>query len=141
MITRKADARWAGELKTGEGHIRLGSGAFEGNYSFGTRFESATGTNPEELLGAANAACFSMALSSALSKAGHAPKSIATTAEVQADKVGDKFTITGITLTTVGDVPGISAEEFQKFAEETKTGCIISRALSAVPKTLKASLA
>lgn len=141
MITRKSDARWTGELKTGKGHIRLGSGAFEGSYSFGARFESAAGTNPEELIGAANAACFSMALSSALAKAGHTPKSVATTAEVQLEKVGDQMTITGITLTTVGDVPGISAEEFQKLAEETKTGCIVSRALSAVPKTLKASLA
>jgi osmotically inducible protein OsmC len=140
MITRKADARWEGELKTGSGTIRLGSGAFEGKYSFGTRFEGAPGTNPEELLGAAHAGCFSMALNLALTKAGHTPKSIATTAEVHMDKVGAGMGITGITLTTVGDVPGIKAEEFQALAEETRTGCILSRALAAVPISLKASL-
>jgi osmotically inducible protein OsmC len=140
MITRKAEARWEGELKTGSGTVRLGSGAFEGKYSFGTRFEGAPGTNPEELLGAAHAGCFSMALNAALSKAGHTPKSIATTAEVQMDKVGGGMGITGIVLTTVGDVPGIKAEEFQALAEETKVSCILSRALAAVPISLKATL-
>jgi osmotically inducible protein OsmC len=140
MITRKSDARWEGELKSGSGSLRLGSGAFEGKYSFGTRFEGAPGTNPEELLAAAHAACFSMALNLALSNAGHAARSVATTAEVQMDKVGGGMSIVGITLTTVGDVPGIKADEFQALAESTKTGCIVSRALSAVPMTLKATL-
>lgn len=140
MITRKSDARWEGELKTGSGRIRLGSGAFEGKYSFGTRFEGAPGTNPEELLAAAHSACFSMALNLAISTAGHSAKSVATTAEVHMDKVGGGMTITGITLTTVAEVPGLKAEEFQALAENTKVNCIVSRALSAVPMTLKATL-
>lgn len=140
MITRKSDARWEGELKTGSGTIRLGSGAFEGKYSFGTRFEGSPGTNPEELLAAAHAGCFSMALNLALSTAGHSAKSVATTAEVHMDKVGAAMTITGITITTVAEVPGLKPEEFQAFAESTKVNCIVSRALSAVPMTLKATL-
>lgn len=140
MITRKADARWEGELKTGAGHIRLGSGAFEGKYSFGTRFEGAPGTNPEELLGAAHAGCYTMAFNLMLATAGHPAKHVATTVEVHMDKVADKMTIVGITLTTVGDVPGISLEKFQEIAEDAKKNCIVSRALS-VPMTLKASLA
>lgn len=140
MITRKADARWTGELKTGAGHIRLGSGAFEGKYSFGTRFEAEPGTNPEELLGAAHAACFTMALNNMLFQAGHAPKTVGTNVEVRLEKVDDKMTVTGITLTTVGEVPGISGETFQEFAENARKNCIISRALS-VPITLKAALA
>lgn len=140
MIDRKADARWEGDLKGGKGNIRLGSGAFEGKYSFGTRFEGAPGTNPEELLGAAHAACFTMALSATLAKAGHTPKSVETTAVVHLDKVGDAFSVTGIDLVTRGDVPGISAEDFQKWANDTKTNCIISRALAAVPVKLEATL-
>jgi osmotically inducible protein OsmC len=140
MINRKADARWEGDLKGGKGNVKLGSGAFEGAYSFGTRFESAKGTNPEELLGAAHAGCFSMALSLALSQAGHPPKSVNTTATVQLDKVGGGFGITGITLDTRGDVPGVSEADFKRLAEETKTGCIISRALAGVPMTVNAKL-
>jgi osmotically inducible protein OsmC len=140
MITRKSDARWEGELKSGAGHIRLGSGAFEGKYSFGTRFEGAPGTNPEELLAAAHAGCYSMAFNLMLSMAGHNAKSIATTAEVHMDKVGAGMSITGITITTVGDVPGIKNEEFQTIAENAKVNCIVSKALSAVPMTLKATL-
>ncbi len=141
MITRKADARWEGDLKAGKGNIRLGSGAFEGKYSFGTRFEGSPGTNPEELLGAAHAACFTMALSAALARAGHTPTSVDTTASVHLDKVNDAFSITGIDVVTRGVVPGLSLEEFQRFAEDTKKGCIISRALAAVPMTVAASLA
>jgi osmotically inducible protein OsmC len=140
MIDRKAEARWEGDLKGGKGSIRLGSGAFEGEYSFGTRFESSPGTNPEELLGAAHAGCFSMALSVGLSKAGHPPTSIETSAVVHLDKVGEGFSITGVDLTTVGRVPGISAQDFERLAEEAKKNCIVSRALS-VPMNLKATLA
>ena len=140
-MDRNASARWTGDLKSGKGSIKLGSGTFEGAYSFGTRFENAPGTNPEELLGAAHAACFSMALSHALAQAGHVVTSVDTTATVHANKVGEGFTITGIDLVTRGVVPGLSAADFQKHAEATKTGCIISRALSAVPMTLKATLA
>lgn len=139
-MERTAQAQWSGDLKGGKGSIKLGSGAFEGHYSFGTRFESAPGTNPEELLGAAHAGCFSMALALALSTAGHPPKSIATTAKVRLEKVGAGFGITGIELTTRGDVPGVSAADFKRMAEETKVGCIISKALSAVPMKVDAEL-
>lgn len=140
MTDRKADAHWEGPLREGNGTIRLGSGAFEGKYSFGTRFEGSPGTNPEELLGAAHAGCFTMALSLMLGKAGHPPTSLDTTATVHLDKVGEGFAITGIDLTTRGRVPGISAEDFQRIAEDAKTNCIVSKALSGVPMKLAATL-
>ena len=130
MIHRRADARWEGDLKQGKGHIKLGSGVFEGPYHFGTRFEDAPGTNPEELLGAAHAACFTMALSHMLSGAGHVPTRVETTATVHLEKVGEAMSITGIDLRTVGRVPGLSAEEFQRWAENSRANCIVSRALS-----------
>lgn len=139
-MDRKADARWAGDLKTGQGHIRLGSGAFEGPYSFMSRFESGSGTNPEELLGAAHAGCFSMALALALAQAGHTATRVTTTATVHLSNTGSGFAITGIDLMTRGLVPGISAAEFERLAQETKVGCIVSRALAAVPMTLDAQL-
>jgi osmotically inducible protein OsmC len=138
-MDRKAEARWEGDLRGGRGNIKLGSGAFEGSYSFGTRFEGAAGTNPEELLGAAHAGCFSMALSLFLSNAGHKPTKIETAATVHLNKVGEGFSITGIDLSTRGQVPGISAADFQRVAEDAKTNCIVSRALS-VPITLSATL-
>jgi len=139
-MDRKADARWTGDLKTGNGNVRLGSGSFDGPYSFSTRFEDGQGTNPEELLGAAHAACYSMALNNSLFKAGHQPRSINTTAAVHLTKGDAGFGISAIALTTRGAVPGISAAEFQKFAEEMLGGCIVSKALSAVPMTLDAEL-
>ncbi len=138
-MDRKAEARWEGDLRGGRGKIKLGSGAFEGNYSFGTRFEGAPGTNPEELLGAAHAGCFSMALSLFLGNAGHTPTKIETAATVHLNKVGEGFAITGIDLATRGLVPGISAAEFQRMAEDAKANCIVSKAL-AVPITLTATL-
>jgi osmotically inducible protein OsmC len=140
-MQRTATAVWTGDLKAGSGTVRVGSGAFEGPYSFRTRFEDAPGTNPEELLGAAHAGCFAMALSLALSTAGHVPTAIDTTATVTMEKVGDKLTITRIDLAVRGQVPGIAPAEFARLAEETKTGCIVSRALAAVPMTLDARLA
>jgi osmotically inducible protein OsmC len=140
-MDRKAEARWSGDLKTGKGSVKLGSGAFEGQYSFGSRFESGTGTNPEELLGAAHAGCFTMALSHALAMSGHPPTSVTTTATVHLQKTGEKFGITGIDLVTRGKVPGVSAAEFQRLAEDAKVNCIISRALASVPMTLDAQLA
>lgn len=139
-MDRNATARWEGDLKAGKGTIRLGSGAFEGKYSFSTRFEGAPGTNPEELLGAAHAGCFSMALSLMLGTAGHPPASIDTKATVHLEKVGPGFAVTGIDLTTTGKVPGISAAEFQQHAENAKANCIISKVL-AVPIRLVATLA
>jgi osmotically inducible protein OsmC len=139
-MERKADARWEGDLKGGKGTLKLGSGSFEGSYSFGTRFESSPGTNPEELLGAAHAGCFSMALSLMLGTAGHPPERIDTTATVHLDKVGEGFAITRIELATRGRVPGISAADFQRIADNAKANCIVSKALSAVPTTLTARL-
>jgi len=138
MITRKSDARWEGDLKGGKGSIKLGSGAFEGSYSAGSRFETAKGTNPEELLGAAHAACFSMAFALGLSNAGFVPKSVATTATVSMDRTEAGMTITGIALETQAEVPGVSDADFQRIGNETKSGCIISRALASVPMTLSA---
>lgn len=139
-MDRSSEARWTGDLKTGKGMVKLGNGGFETQYSFASRFESGTGTNPEELLGAAHAGCYSMALNNTLAKAGHLPTSITTTATVHLTKGDAGFGISGITLTTRGVVPGITADEFQKAAEDTKTGCIVSKALSAVPMTLDAQL-
>jgi len=139
VITRKASAKWAGELKSGTGTVRLGSGAFEGKYSFGTRFEGAPGTNPEELLGAAHAGCFSMALNLGISQAGFAAEYVDTTAEVQMDKVDGGMSIVNIKLTTRAKVPGLSKEKFAELAEGMKVNCIISKALS-VPMTLDATL-
>lgn len=139
-MDRRAEARWNGDLKAGHGSVKLGSGAFEGRYSFTSRFESGTGTNPEELLGAAHAACYSMALAAGLAKAGHAPKSVHTAATVHLTKSDAGFSISGIDLVTRGEVPGLPAAEFAKFAEETKKGCIVSRALASVPMTVDAAL-
>ena len=139
-MERTAEARWDGDLRSGRGTIRLGSGAFEGNYSFGTRFESAPGTNPEELIGAAHAGCFSMALSAGLTKAGKPPKRIETTAKVHLDKVGEGFAITGIDLVTQGEVPGLSKEDFERIAQDAKANCPVSKALGAVPIRLQATL-
>lgn len=139
-MDRSSEARWTGDLKSGKGIVKIGSGGFESPYSFASRFETSTGTNPEELLGAAHAGCYSMALNSSLAKAGYLPTSITTTATVHLTKGDAGFSISGITLTTRGVVPGITAAEFQKAAEDTKTGCIVSKALSAVPMTLDAQL-
>jgi osmotically inducible protein OsmC len=139
-MDRRAEARWNGDLKSGNGNVKVESGSIDTQYSFTSRFESGTGTNPEELLGAAHAACYSMALSAGLGKAGHAPKSVHTTATVHLTKGDAGFSISGIDLVTRGDVPGLSAADFKKFAEETKAGCIVSRALSAVPMTVDAQL-
>jgi osmotically inducible protein OsmC len=140
MPTRTSSARWQGTLKEGAGNLALGSGAFEGSYSFPSRFESGQGTNPEELLAAAHAACYSMALANALSSAGHTVNSVETTAAVHLDKGESGVSITRIDLKTRGDVPGLDEAEFVKQAEATKTGCIVSRALSAVDMTLDAKL-
>ena len=140
MPTRNAEATWNGNLKEGNGQIKLGSGAFEGRYSFGTRFENAPGTNPEELIGAAHAGCFSMALAAGLGKAGFNPKRVHTTAAVQLEKVGDGFKITKIQLRTDAQVPGIDPKTFQEHAEKAKKGCPVSQALAATDIQLEARL-
>ncbi len=141
MPVRKASAVWNGDLFKGNGKMKFGSGAFEGNYSFGSRFEEAKGTNPEELIGAANAGCFSMAFSAALAENGYKPKSVATSAKVHIDKVGDGFKITTIELDMQATVPSITEDEFQKLAEAAKTNCPVSQALKGVEIRLKAKLA
>lgn len=140
MATRTSSARWQGTLKDGSGTMALGSGAYEGSYSFVSRFESGEGTNPEELIAAAHAGCFSMALSNMLSQAGHPPTAVDTRASVHLEKVDGGFGITRIDLVTTGDVPGIDEAEFRKHAEAAKIGCPVSKALSAVEITLDATL-
>jgi osmotically inducible protein OsmC len=141
MPTRNSSAEWRGNLREGSGTLSLGSGAFEGQYSFSSRFESGTGTNPEELIAAAHAGCYSMALSNMLNQAGHPPTSVKTTASVHLGQVEGGFAITRIDLETTGEVPGIDEAEFIKTAEAAKEGCIVSRALAAVEITLSAKLA
>ncbi|MEV0392830.1 OsmC family protein [Polymorphospora rubra] len=130
MPIRTAAARWQGNLTEGSGTIRTGKGGYEGNYSFKSRFEEGEGTNPEELIGAAHAGCFSMAFSKGLADAGHTPTSVETTAKVHFDKTEAGMTVTRIDLETVGDVPGIDEAEFTKLAEAAKANCPISRLLS-----------
>src|ERR671922_631444 len=115
MPARTAKAVWEGSLQEGKGTMRLGSGAFEGGYSFSSRFEEGKGTNPEELIGAAHAGCFSMSLAHALSQAGHPPKRVSTKAEVNLSKVEGGFKITSIELHTQAEVPGIEEKEFLKY--------------------------
>ncbi|MBW3584231.1 MAG: OsmC family protein [Euryarchaeota archaeon] len=129
MITRNATARWEGDLPKGNGTMNLPNGRFEGPYTFASRFESGKGTNPEELIGAAHAGCFSMALANTIAKAGNTPNRIETTATVHLDK--DKGKIVKVELEVNGDVPGIDAEAFQKFAEDAKTNCPVSKSINA----------
>ena len=141
MITRTASAVWEGNLAKGNGKVKLGSGAFEGAYAFTSRFgDGSGGTNPEELIGAAHAGCFSMALSHILAEAGFTPTRVATKAAVKMDKVGDGFKIVRIELTTEADVPGIDEATFLEHAQTAKTGCPVSQALASVEITLHATL-
>lgn len=140
MPTRNATAVWTGAIKEGNGTMKLGSGAYEGRYSFGSRFESDPGTNPEELIGAAHAGCFSMALSGFIGRAGHSPESITTKAKVHIDKDGDGFTITRIELDTEASVPGLDDAGFQELANTAKEKCPVSRALAGVEISLDARL-
>ncbi|MGH9765936.1 MAG: OsmC family protein, partial [Blastocatellia bacterium] len=116
MVTRTGNAVWEGTLKEGKGSVKLGSGAYEGPYSFTSRFENGKGTNPEELIGAAHAGCFSMALANELAQAGHPAKRVSTTAKVHLEKTGDGFRITSIDLNTEAEVPGIDEQTFLKQA-------------------------
>ena len=140
MATRTGSAVWEGTLKQGKGNLKLGSGAFEGAYSFSSRFEEGKGTNPEELIGAAEAACYSMALSANLEKAGHPAKRISTTATVKLEMVDGGPKITTIDLNTEADVPGIDDTKFQEQAELAKNNCPVSVALSGTQINLAAKL-
>jgi osmotically inducible protein OsmC len=141
MPTRKAEAQWEGNLAEGQGNLKVGSGAFEGPYSFKSRFEEGqSATNPEELIGAAHAGCFTMALVAALSRAGHKPTRIHTTAQVKLEKVGDAFSITKIDLDTEAEIPGIDDAIFQQFARDAKQNCPVSKALAGTEIALTARL-
>jgi osmotically inducible protein OsmC len=140
-MIRHAEAKWNGSLKEGSGHLKVETGALDSAYSFRSRFEGGGETNPEELLAASHAGCFSMALSAMLSGAGHPPKSIDTKAAVHLNQVSGSWAVTKIELETVAEVPGLDADGFQKLAHDAKTNCPISKALAAVDIELKATLA
>lgn len=140
MADRKATANWKGTIKKGGGKIALGSGLFEGNYSFATRMEDAPGTNPEELLGASLAGCYTMALNAALEREGKPAKSVWSQANVHLGKDDSGFVIKGIDLEAKAEVDGIDENAFLAIAEKTKQTCPISKALAAVPITLDAQL-
>jgi len=142
MATRNGSAEWKGDLKGGSGTVRVGDGVFEGAYSFSSRFEDGEGTNPEELIGAAHAACFTMALSLVLTEAEHPPDSLRSEAKVQLRLIDGLPTIARIDLEVEGSVTGVDEETFRGFAEKAKDGCVVSRALTGVPEiTLSARLA
>ena len=142
MSDRKADARWTGDLKGGEGTLSLGSGAYEGKYTFRSRFEDGEGgTNPEELVAAAHAGCFSMQVANELDQVGHTVDSVETTASVTLRQQDGLPTITTIHLDTKVTAPGLDDEQFQRVAEEARANCIISRALAGPEITLDAELA
>ncbi len=141
MPARTAEAEWKGNLPEGEGKMAFGGGAFEGQYSFKSRFEEGEGTNPEELIAAAHAGCFSMFLANVLSEAGHEPESVKTTAKVSLDPDDGGFSITRSDLDSVVTVAGLEDAEFQRYAGEAKRGCPVSRALGAIEIGLEARLA
>jgi osmotically inducible protein OsmC len=140
MAIRKANAEWKGDLFNGAGTLSLGSGAYTGAYTFKSRMEDGAGTNPEELIAAAHAGCYSMALSAMLAGAGQTPESVRTQALVHFDKVGEGFAITKIELNCEASIPGIDDATFQKFAADAKAGCPVSRALAATEIVLSAKL-
>jgi lipoyl-dependent peroxiredoxin len=140
MVSRQSSAVWEGNLKQGRGKMKLASGAYEGPYTFLSRFEQGAGTNPEELIAAAHAGCFSMAFAADLSKKGYVPKSVRTTAAVSLDIVGGAAQITGIQLKTEVDLPGIEEKLFLEIAAGAKANCPVSKALAATPITLEAKL-
>jgi osmotically inducible protein OsmC len=140
MVDRTAEAEWKGGLQDGSGHMKFGSGAFDGAYSYNSRFMQGQGTNPEELIAAAHAGCFSMALSAGLARAGHAPKRVHTTAKATLEKAEGGFAITHIALDTEADVPGLDEASFKQQAEAAKNSCPVSKALAGVTITLSARL-
>lgn len=141
MPTRDGTAEWKGDLRDGTGTVTVASGLFDGKYSFRTRFEDDPGTNPEELIGAAHAGCYSMALSNMLSEAGHVPESVRTVARVHLRMIEAAPTINRIDLVCEGRVPGIDQAQFTEIAEQAKAGCPVSRALAGVEEiTLEATL-
>jgi lipoyl-dependent peroxiredoxin len=133
MTARSGKAEWYGSVKSGSGTITVGDGVFEGAYSYESRFGEAAGTNPEQLLAAAHAGCFTMALANGLSAAGHPPESLRTKAQVQLRNIDSVVRLARIDLVTEGDVPGIDERQFQSYAEAAKKDCLVSRALAGIP--------
>ena len=140
MPVRTASARWEGSLKNGKGTMKTGSGAYEGGYSFGSRFEEAPGTNPEELIAAAHSGCFSMALTAGLGRDGYNPESVQTSARAHLEKGEAGFAITRIELSTEAVVPDIDEAAFQAVAADAKANCPVSKALAGVEILLDARL-
>jgi osmotically inducible protein OsmC len=141
MPTRTAEAEWKGNLAEGEGSLKVGSGAFAGPYSFKSRFEEGqSATNPEELIGAAHAGCFTMALTAQLSRARITPTRIHTEARVKLEKIGEAFSITRIELETEAEIPGIDDATFQNYANDAKQNCPVSKALAGTEIQLTAKL-
>jgi lipoyl-dependent peroxiredoxin len=142
MTARNGSAEWRGDLESGSGTVTVGDGVFEGAYSFQSRFAEGEGTNPEQLIAAAHAGCFTMALSSILSAAGHAPESVRTNARVQLRNIDGAPTLTRIDLDTEGHVAGVDEQQFKRYADEAKATCPVSRALAGIPEiVLTAKLA
>lgn len=140
MAIRSASAVWQGNLKNGSGSMKLGSGAFEGKYSFASRFEDGKGTNPEELIAAAHAGCFSLALANILAEKGFVPKEIRTSAKIKIEKTGEGFRITSVELSTEAQVPNVSKDKFIEYAEDAKANCPVSKVLAGVEIKLRAEL-
>jgi lipoyl-dependent peroxiredoxin len=140
MVISKAQATWEGNLEQGQGTMAPGAGGLEVPYSFGSRFEDGSGGNPEELIGAAHAGCFSMALAHELGEAGHPPVRVTTIAKVHLEKSADGFAIPKIELETEAEVPGVDDATFQRIAQAAKQGCPVSKVLSAADITLNAKL-
>ena len=140
QIVRTANVKWVGDVAKGHGDITTASGKVSASYSFGTRFSGDPGTNPEELLAASHAACFTMATSAVLTRAGHPPSSLDTTATVYLERAGEGYTVPKIELAITGVVPGVSADEFSAYAKQAEASCPISNALRAVPISLRSTL-
>ena len=141
MATRNGSATWQGDLQGGGGRITVGNGVHEGPYSFKSRFEDGEGTNPEELIAAAEAGCFTMAMSLMLGNEGHAPEELRTEARAILRNVDGAPTITGMEIKTRGRVPGIDQETFERIANQAKEQCLISRALAGIEEfTVEATL-
>jgi lipoyl-dependent peroxiredoxin len=134
MPERNGSAEWRGDLTAGSGSLVVGDGVFEGAYSFASRFEEGAGTNPEELIAAAHAACFSMALANILSEAGHTPDRVSTAARVTLRNIDGAPTLARVDLETTGQVPGLDQEQFQGYADQVVNDCPVSRALTGVPE-------
>ncbi|MGE5278512.1 MAG: OsmC family protein [Acidobacteriota bacterium] len=141
MAVRTANARWDGALQDGSGTMAFGGGAFEGQFSYASRFEEGPGTNPEELVGAAHAGCFSMAFANALATAGHDPQRVETIARVHLEPADEGPSITRIELQTEAEVPGIGSDDLRQLAETAKANCPVSKALAGVEISLDATLA